>query len=91
MLENYLYSLDQEEASPTDASPGDSNDIWSDLVSFDSGDDKYYTIQGEADSSAAQTVFILYDIRNILLIFLLTWLVINLYYRLKNSISSFMR
>lgn len=90
IYENYFfYEDDMSEATPTDATPTDS--IWSDLVSFESGDDKLYTIQGEADSSAAQTVYILYDIRNVLLIFLLTWLVINLYYRLKNTISSYMR
>lgn len=90
MLDQYFIYFDDDirEASPTDAT---STDAWSDLISFDSGDDNLYTVQGEADSSAAQTVLILYDIRNVLLIFLLTWLVINLYYRLKNSINSFMR
>lgn len=86
----YVYRLEEEEevevASPSEATPIDS---WSDLTEFTSGDVRYYTVEAQADSSAAQTVLYLADIRNILLMFLLFWLILSLYYRLKNTISSF--
>ena len=88
-MENFVYRLEENEvpdATPSDATP---TDAWSELLEFDSGDVKYYTVEAQADSSAAQTVAYLVDIRNILLIFLLVWLILSLYYRLKNTISSF--
>ena len=85
MFDYYIY-LDQEAASPSDASP---SDAWSSLLEFDSGDIGTYTVSGQADSSADQAVLYLVDIRNILLIFLLLWVILSLYYRLKNTISSY--
>ena len=60
---DYYFYLDQEAASPSDASP---SDAWSSLLEFDSGDTGTYTVQAEADSSAGQAVMYLVDIRNIL-------------------------
>lgn len=96
-MEVFIYMDENiEAASPSDpnevGSPGDaSEDIWSQLTSFDSGDTNYYTCSVEADSSASQLVAICLDIRNILLIFLLLWVILSFYYRLKNTINSYMR
>ena len=72
-MENFVYRLEEnevDEATPSDATP---TDAWCDLLEFDSGDVKYYTVEAQADSSAAQTVAYLVDRRNILLIFLLIY------------------
>lgn len=82
MLDNYLFYT---ESTPTDATSTDS------ILIFDSGDSNTYTVSAEADSSAQQTVLILYDIRNILLILIFCWFIVSLYYRLKNTISSYFR
>ena len=87
-----MQFFDVEVATPGEATPSDAtNDSWSDLLEFDSGDTQTYTVTAQADSSAGQAVMYLVDIRNILLIFLLLWIIISLYYRLKNTISSFFK
>lgn len=83
MLDNFFIYYDN--ATSGDSTPTDAPII------FDSGDNNTYTVSGSADSSAQQTVLVLYDIRNILLLVLFSWLIISIYYRLKNTISSYFR
>lgn len=83
-----MFKFEVEVATPDDPTP---SDAWSDILTFDSGDSGTYTVTAQADSSAGQAVMYLVDIRNILLIFLLLWIILSLYYRLKNTINSFFK
>ena len=64
----------------------------SDLVEFSSETDSDMltgSVVAEPDSTAQQQTIYLLDIRNILLIFLLTYFVITIYSRLKNSLTRY--
>ena len=78
-----MYIYFEEGATPSDATPNDA------VLNFDSGDSNTYTVTAVPDSSAQQTVLVLYDIRNILIIFLFVWFLISIYYRLKNTIKGY--
>ena len=64
----------------------------SDMIEFSSSTDAtMYTVSAEPLTCAQQSAVYLLEIRNLLLIFILGYFILNLFYRFKNSIFSFTR
>lgn len=85
----FIVNNGGDQATPTDS---ESNVYNNEPVEFASSTDStLYTVQyvSEPLSVAEQDTAILLEIRNILLIFLLAWLVLKLYQMLKNTIINF--
>ena len=75
----------------TDPTPTDADQIYS--VEYSSETDaNLYTVSlvnDEPLTTAEQSAVYLLEIRNILLIFLLSWLVLTLYSKIKNTFTNF--
>lgn len=86
------YNTENIEYTDVDNStPSDADDVYS-VEYASSTDSQLYTVQvvnTDPLTTAEQSAVYLLEIRNILLIFLLCWLVLSLYSKIKNTFTNY--